>query len=951
MYLCRIMKTKRTEQHIEQIRIKGLRVNNLKNIDLDIPRNQLIVVTGVSGSGKSSLAFDTLYAEGQRRYVESLSAYARQFLGRMQKPECDWVQGLPPAIAIQQRVISRNPRSTVATSTEIYEYLRLLFARVGRMISPVSGEEVRKHTVVDVINYVSGLPIGTRVYALVHLSLPEGRSLAEHLEVQLQQGYARIWVNNTIQTIEDYITEGLPHYQDIYLIVDRLVLKEDIDIAQRLGDSIEQAFFDGRGACFILSEYEGASHIKPFSNIFEADGRVFQEPSPEMFSFNNPIGACPECEGFGKVMGIEEDLVVPNKNLSVYEDCVACWRGQISGEWKQWFMQLAVPLGFPIHRAYADLTDAEREMLWRGVPIEGDPYVDSVGIDSYFALLKRDMHKVQNRVRLAHFRGKTTCPTCRGGRLGADALCVRLGGKNIAEVVSMTLGQAATYFDTLQLPEADELIAYRLLEEIKNRIHFLIEVGLEYLTLDRLSNTLSGGESQRVTLASQLGNNLVGSLYVLDEPSIGLHQRDTARLIGVMQRLRDLGNTVVVVEHDEEVMRASDYLIDIGPRAGLQGGEVVYAGATDKLSSQTPGLTAAYLTKRELIDIPQKRRAWTYYIELLGARKNNLRGIDVRIPLNVLTVVSGVSGSGKSTLIRDIFSEGLRRYLQTEPIEGLGFTSLSGQLDRIKHIEYVDQNNIARSSRSNACIYIGAFDEIRKLYSELPLAKQMGYKPAFFSFNKEGGRCERCKGDGYTTIEMQFMADITLECEECRGRRFREQTLEIEYQGKNIYDILEMSVDEAIAFFTTYQNGKTSEEIVERLRPLQVVGLGYIKLGQSSSTLSGGENQRVKLAYYLGRGKKEPTLFVFDEPTTGLHLHDIKTLLRAFNALIDAGHSLIVVEHNMEIIKCADWLIDLGPEGGDAGGAIVAEGTPEQVAQYTKSFTGTYLKEYLEPKL
>lgn len=935
-------------EHSDNISLKGVRVNNLKSIDLTIPRAKFVVVTGVSGSGKSSLAFDTLYAEGQRRYVESLSSYARQFLGRMAKPESDWIQGIPPAIAIEQRVISRNPRSTVATSTEIYEYLRLLYARIGRMISPVSGEEVRKHTAKDVVAYLSEQALGSRVYLLVALHLPEGRKLAEHLEIQLQQGYSRLWLRDKVVTIEDYISEGLPDEGDIYLMLDRLALAEGVDIASRLGESIEQAFFDGRGSCHSVIETPNGERVaRTFSNVFEADGRVFQEPTPEMFSFNNPIGACPECEGFGKVMGIEEDLVIPNKSLSVYEDCVACWRGAVSSEWKRYFINHAVPLGFPIHRAYAELSDKEREMLWRGVPIEGDPYIDTVGIDSYFKILQRDIHKVQNRVRLSHFKGKTTCPSCRGGRLGADALCVQVGGKNIAEVVSMTLDEAYQFFVTLALSPQEEHIAKRLLAEIRSRLSFLIEVGLSYLTLDRLSNTLSGGESQRVTLASQLGSSLVGSLYVLDEPSIGLHQRDTSRLIGVIERLRDLGNTVVVVEHDEEVMRASDYLIDIGPKAGRLGGEVVYAGETKAINDKTPGLTAAYLTGREQIEIPRHRRKWQNYIRIEGASKHNLKNIDVRFPLNTLTVISGISGSGKSTLIRELLYEGVQRHLATEATTSLPFRHLGGDLDKIYHIEYVDQNNIARSSRSNPSIYIGAFEEIRKLLGETALSKQMGYKPAFFSFNKEGGRCETCKGDGFTTVEMQFMADITLVCEECQGKRFRSEALEVEYQGKNVHDILEMSVDEAIDFFTNNPSGKTTTEIVNRLQPLQTVGLGYIKLGQSSSTLSGGENQRVKLASYLGHRQQKATLFIFDEPTTGLHLNDIKTLLVAFNSLVDAGHSLIVVEHNMEVIKSADWLIDLGPEGGSSGGEVVAEGTPEAVAECERSWTARYLRKAL----
>lgn len=936
-------------QHSDNISLKGVRVNNLKSIDLEIPRAKFVVVTGVSGSGKSSLAFDTLYAEGQRRYVESLSSYARQFLGRMAKPESDWIHGIPPAIAIEQRVISRNPRSTVATSTEIYEYLRLLYARIGRMFSPVSGEEVRKHTLGDIVAYIGEQAVGSRIYLLVALHLPKGRKIGEHLEIQLQQGYSRLWIDGNSITIEDYIAQGMPDRGEVYLLLDRLALSQETDIAARMGESLEQAFFDGRGSCrIVVDSPTGERRERDFSNLFEADGRIFQEPSPEMFSFNNPIGACPECEGFGKVMGIEEDLVVPNKGLSVYEDCVACWRGAVSSEWKRYFINHAVPLGFPIHRAYADLSQQEREMLWRGVPVPDDPYVDTVGIDSYFKVLQRDIHKVQNRVRLAHFKGKTTCPRCRGGRLGEDALCVRIGGKNIAQVVSMTLDEAYLFFNNLELSPAEEHIAKRLLEEIRSRLNFLIEVGLSYLTLDRLSNTLSGGESQRVTLASQLGSSLVGSLYVLDEPSIGLHQRDTSRLIGVVKRLRDLGNTVVVVEHDEEVMRASDYLIDIGPKAGRLGGEVVYAGDTQAIDKHTPGLTAAYLTGREQIEIPRYRRKWDSSILLEGAHKHNLKGIDVEIPLNTLTVISGISGSGKSTLVRELFYEGVQRHLAQEPTSSLPFRRLAGDLDRVKHIEYVDQNNIARSSRSNPCIYIGAFEEVRKLLSEQTLSKQMGYKPAFFSFNKEGGRCESCKGDGFTTVEMQFMADITLECEECRGKRFRSEALEVEYHGKSVHDILEMSVDEAIEFFTKYSSGKTCEEIVRRLQPLQTVGLGYIKLGQSSSTLSGGENQRVKLATYLGNKQQQATLFIFDEPTTGLHLNDIKTLLVAFNSLVDAGHSLVIVEHNMEIIKSADWVIDLGPEGGSAGGEVVAKGTPEEVATCSRSWTAQYLRKALD---
>ncbi|WP_329905065.1 excinuclease ABC subunit UvrA [Porphyromonas pogonae] len=947
------MRTKEPSLHRvepeKEIVIKGARVNNLKNIDLTIPRGQLVVITGVSGSGKSSLAFDTLYAEGQRRYVESLSAYARQFLGRMPKPECDMIKGIPPAIAIEQRVISRNPRSTVGTSTEIYEYMRLLFARIGQTISPESGEVVKKHTVNDLVNYAHKLPESTRIFVLVELVVPEGRLLKDHLEIQLQQGYSRVMVNGELVRISDIIKDNIEYdkSQKIYLLIDRIVVSSEEATWSRLADSAEGAFFEGRGTCILRIEKpdETKARTKEFSNIFEADGRVFQEPSPEMFSFNNPIGACPVCEGFGKVMGIDEDLVIPNKELSLYDGCVACWIGPKSQEWQKYFIRQSEPYNFPIHKPYEELTAEQKDLLWNGTPASGGKQAIE-GINAYFDMLGREMHKIQNRVRLAHFRGKATCPACKGQRLKPDALCVKIDGKNISELTAMTITQAIAFFRNLKLTETEQIISKRLLIEINNRLQFLDEVGLSYLTIDRLSNTLSGGESQRITLATQLGSSLVGSLYVLDEPSIGLHQRDTARLIHVIERLKSLGNTVVVVEHDEEMMRAADYIIDIGPDAGRLGGEVVYAGAAKNINKNTPGYTAAYLTGREKLEIPSQRRKWNNFIEVIGAKKHNLKNINVKFPLNIISVITGVSGSGKSTLVRDIFFEGVQRLLSGEPIGALYCKDISGDVRAISNVQYVDQNNIGRSSRSNPATYVGAYDEIRKLYSELPLSKQMGYKPYYFSFNKEGGRCEACKGEGTITVEMQFMADIVLPCDECNGKRFRKEMLDVEFNGKNIYEILEMTVNEAIIFFNeSSEKNNLCDKIVNNLKPLKEVGLGYIKLGQNSSTLSGGENQRVKLAYYLGQKKNEPTLFIFDEPTTGLHFHDIRTLMHAFNSLIAKGHTVVIVEHNLEVIKSADWVIDLGPEGGKDGGNLVVAGTPEEVVACKESFTGKYLKE------
>ena len=918
--------------------IKGARVNNLKNIDVEIPRDKLVVITGLSGSGKSSLAFDTLYAEGQRRYVESLSAYARQFLGRMSKPECDYIKGIPPAIAIEQKVNTRNPRSTVGTSTEIYEYLRLLYARVGKTISPVSGTEVKKHQVSDIIKEVMRYPEGTRFAVFAPVVLPEGRDMKEQLEILRKEGYARLSVNDTVYRISEVLaSEELLSYP-IELLVDRLTVSDDKTLKSRLADSAETAFFEGHGTCLIRIYTEEGVVVKEFSKKFEADGMIFEEPTDMMFSFNNPLGACPTCEGFGKVLGIDENLVVPDKSLSVYQGAVVCWKGEVMGEWLKDFIVKSEKYNFPIHRPYYDLTQKEKDFVAWGRGLHG--------IDDFFKFVEENLYKIQYRVMQARYRGKTTCPVCKGSRLRPEALYVQVGGKNIAELVTMPVSEAKAFFDQLELDETDAAIAKRLLTEINNRLQFLLDVGLGYLALDRLSASLSGGESQRINLATSLGSSLVGSLYILDEPSIGLHSRDTDLLIKVLRQLQALGNTVVVVEHDEEIIRAADYIIDIGPKAGRLGGEVVYQGDVNNLRKCTDSHTVRYLTGEDQIEIPPYRRPWNNYIEVTGARKNNLKGVDVKFPLNVMTVVTGVSGSGKSSLVRDIFYEGVKRHLDDAARLTVDCSGISGDLNMIQAIEFVDQNSIGKSSRSNPVTYIGAYDEICKLFGEQPLAKQMGYNAAYFSFNKEGGRCEECKGEGKITVEMQFMADITLECEACHGKRFKQDVLDVEYQGANIYDVLEMTVNQAIEFFEK-GSGSQEKKIVKRLKPLQDVGLGYIKLGQTSSTLSGGENQRVKLAYYLGQEKQQPTLFVFDEPTTGLHFHDIKTLLKAFNALIEKGHSVVIIEHNMDVIKCADYVIDLGPEGGKAGGQLVCAGTPEEIAACEASYTGRFLRDKL----
>ena len=922
------------------ILIKGARVNNLKQIDVEIPRNKLVVITGLSGSGKSSLAFDTLYAEGQRRYVESLSSYARQFLGRMSKPECDYIKGIPPAIAIEQKVTSRNPHSTVGTSTEIYEYLRLLFARVGHTFSPVSGQEVKKHSVEDLVNCMLEQEEGTRFTVLAPIVPREGRTLAQQIELDQKQGFNRLEVNGKPLRIEEYAwKEG----DVVFLLVDRMAVSKEKESISRLTDSVETALYEGDGACMLrFYRADGSTSLYRFSSKFEADGITFEEPNDQMFSFNSPLGACPECEGFGRIIGIDEHLVIPDRSLSIYDGAVVCWRGEVMGEWRDMVIRGAEKAGLPIFTPYIDLTDEQRRMLW-----EGTPYFE--GINAFFKMVQENQYKIQYRVMLARYRGKTTCPRCHGTRLKPEANYVKVGGKSISELVEMPVTELKAFFAQLTLTPHEQEIAKRILTEINNRLQFLLDVGLGYLTMNRLSNSLSGGESQRINLATSLGSSLVGSLYILDEPSIGLHSRDTERLIKVLRQLQQLGNTVVVVEHDEEIIRAADYIIDIGPKAGRLGGEVVWQGDAQQLLShpdevpESQSYTVNYLLGRETIPVPRSRRFWNNYIEIKGARENNLKGVDVRFPLNVMTVVTGVSGSGKSTLVRDIFYRALKRELDECSERPGEFSAIGGDLRDLRNVEFVDQNPIGRSSRSNPVTYLKAYDEIRKLYAEQPLAKQMGWGAGYFSFNSEGGRCEECKGEGKVTIEMQFMADLQLECESCHGKRFKKETLEVRYHDASIYDLLEMTVNQAIEFFT--QHGQ--KKIVKRLKPLQDVGLGYIKLGQSSSTLSGGENQRVKLAYYLSQEKSDPTLFIFDEPTTGLHFHDIKKLLESFDALLQRGHTIVIIEHNMDVIKCADHLIDLGPEGGKEGGRIVITGTPEQVAACPESYTGQFLKEKL----
>lgn len=924
----------------KDIIIKGARVNNLKNIDVTIPRNKLIVITGLSGSGKSSLAFDTLYAEGQRRYVESLSSYARQFLGRMAKPDCDYIKGLPPAIAIEQKVNNRNARSTVGTSTEIYDYLRLLFARIGKTISPISGNIVKKHTAEDIITTINSHPIGTRFAITVSINIPEGRTFVQQLEVLLKGGYSRLEHDGSFLAITDVIkNENKPKSQNYSLLIDRLSVTHEKDDEIRLLDSIETAFYEGHDECTLKVWTDNGIISHVFSKKFKADGMTFQEPSDLMFNFNNPIGACPICEGYGKVMGIDENLVIPNKSLSVYDDAVMCWRGVKMSETKREFIRIASKYNFPIHRPYHELTQEQKDLLWHGNS-------EFEGIDGFFRYLESKSYIIQNRVMLARYRGKTTCPECNGSRLKKHAGYVKISDKSITDLVKMPVKQLQTWFEQIILSEHEEKIAHRIFIEIKNRLGFLNDVGLGYLTLDRLSSTLSGGESQRINLTTSLGSSLMGSLYILDEPSIGLHSRDTDRLIKVLRMLQKEGNTVIVVEHDEEIIKAADYLIDVGPLAGRKGGEIVYQGEVANLQDAPQSLTLQYLIGNKTITVPKHRRGWKNFILVKGATANNLKNIDVKIPLGIMTVVSGVSGSGKSTLINSILYRALaRHYNETKEAPGTHI-GIEGDLHLLSSVEFVDQNPIGKSSRSNPATYLKIFDEIRKLYADQQLSKQMGYNSGYFSFNTPGGRCEECKGEGTITIEMQFMADITLECESCHGKRYNNSALEVEYRSKNINDILEMTVNQAIEFFSE-TNGNTEKSIVKRLKPLQDVGLGYIKLGQPSSTLSGGENQRVKLAYFLSIERNSPTMFICDEPTTGLHFHDINTLMDSFNKLIENGHTIVIIEHNMDVIKCADHIIDMGAEGGDAGGNIVTTGTPEEVAKCPHSYTGHYLKEKL----
>ena len=925
------------------IEIQNARVHNLKGVNVQIPRNRLVVITGLSGSGKSSLAFDTLYAEGQRRYVESLSAYVRQFLGRMNKPEVDFIRGIPPAIAIEQKVISSNPRSTVGTTTEIYEYLKLLFARIGRTYSPVSGIEVRRDSVADVVDFMVNLPEGTPAYLMAECRPQPDRPLARQLEMLMQQGFSRVAIKKQFYRISEVLADdALLKTKSVKLLIDRITARNDKETQNRLADSVQTAFYEGNNACEVAYGEKDNMAIRRFSQAFEADGIVFDEPNENMFSFNNPIGACPVCEGFGKVMGIDPDLVIPDKSLSVYDDAIVCWRGAVMSEWKKQLIVNAAKFDFPIHRPYCELSAAQQRLLWTG-----NQYFQ--GLNAFFEFLQTQQYKIQYRVMLARYRGKTVCPECGGTRLRKEANYVKIAGRCLTDLVDLPIDELSAFFARLQLNDHDEQVAKRLLVEIRSRLTFLQEVGLGYLTLNRLSNTLSGGESQRINLATSLGSALVGSLYILDEPSIGLHARDTARLIAVLRKLQALGNTVVVVEHDSDIIREADYLIDMGPQAGRLGGEVVWSGcaadATDATDADCDrSYTLKYLLGKEQIPLPVARRHWSNYIEVKGACANNLQNIDVRFPLQVLTVVTGVSGSGKSSLVRDVLYNALKRRLSDEGSSlSVACAAVDGSVHLLSDVEFVSQSPIGKSTRSNAVTYIKAYDEIRKLFADQPLSKQMGFTAAYFSFNQDGGRCPECQGEGTVTVPMQFMADLVLECEACHGQRFKNDVLEVRYRGQNIFDVLEMTVNQAIEFFAA-SDGAIERRIVKRLLPLQAVGIGYIKLGQSSSTLSGGENQRVKLAAFLANEQQTPMMFIFDEPTTGLHTHDVRTLLKAFDALLANGHSVVVIEHNLDVIKSADYVIDIGPEGGKNGGRIVCAGTPEEVAACTASHTGHYLR-------
>ena len=922
--------------HEKSIYIKGARVHNLKNIEVEIPHDKLVVVTGLSGSGKSTLAFDTIFAEGQRRYVESLSAYARQFLGKINKPDVDIITGIAPAIAIEQKVNTRNPRSTVGTTTEIYDYLKLLYARIGHTFSPVSGQEVRCYSVDDVAAYIQQQGEGGRVVIAAPLTLGRGQGIIEKLTLLLSDGLMRVWTKGETRLIEDILpqVDEKTRAEEILVVIDRARIAADDDTQTRMRDSVARAFSYGEGICTVITD-KGATE---FSSRFEADGIQFEHPSEHLFNFNNPLGACPRCEGYGKVIGIDEDLVIPDKSKTIYEDAVACWRGETMRKWKEQLVENAYKFDFPIHTPFHELTQEQKRLLWRG-----NEYFH--GLDDFFAYIDSERRKIQFRVMKARYTGKTTCPECGGSRLRREALYVKVGGKTVADLVVMPVDELIAFFAGLELDGHDTKTAARILVEIRNRLQYLADVGLGYLTLDRLSSTLSGGESQRINLSTSLGSNLTGSLYILDEPSIGLHPRDTNRLIKVLQQLRDLGNTVIVVEHEEEVIRAADYIVDIGPKAGYNGGEVVFSGTLPQLLKSRKSLTADYLTGRRAIAPPATERGWSNSILIEGARENNLRNIDVRIPLGVMTCITGVSGSGKSSLAKGILYPALRRLLFDTGVKPGDFDGIGGDVQLLRSVEMIDQNPIGKSSRSNPVTYIKAYDEIRKLFADQPYAQHTGLGASSFSFNIAGGRCEECQGEGVIKVSMQFMADVELVCEACGGKRFRDEILEVKYRGKSIYDVLEMTVDDAIAFFGEDRKDSTCKRIVERLKPLQDVGLGYIKLGQSSSTLSGGESQRVKLASFLTKDSAQGgVMFIFDEPTTGLHFHDINKLLAAFNALIERGHTIVIVEHNMDVIKCADWVVDLGPEAGTGGGRVVFEGTPRNLEQCPASYTGKYLR-------